>query len=93
MPPQVFQLRPQHVMDDLDHAFVFEGLGTGDNIDTFTVTVPGTITQSVAASKSAQTVTVWLQGTAGTHRIIVDVVSVAGREARIEADIVISDPA
>lgn len=93
MPSRVHQLLPQHVEDALDHGFAFTGLGTSDNISTFTVTVPAEITQPYAATKSGQTVTVWIQGSAGTHRIIVDVVSDAGREARIEADIVISDPA
>lgn len=93
MPSRVLQLLPQHVADDLDHAFEFEGFGTGDDVATFTVTVPAEITQSTAAAKSGQTVTVWLQGSAGTHRIVVAAVSDAGREATIEADITISDPA
>lgn len=93
MPSRVFQLPPQHVEDDLDHSFDFEGFGTGDDVATFVVTVPAEITQSTAAAKSGQVVTVWIQGSAGTHRIIVDAVSDAGRDARMVADIVISDPA
>ena len=92
MPDRVYQLKPQHVADNLDHGFDFSGFGTGDDIASFVVTVPVEITQATAAASSGQVVTVWIQGSAGTHRIIVDAVSVAEREARIEADIVISDP-
>lgn len=92
MPSRVFQLAPQHVADDLDHTFSFAGFGTGDNVASLTVTVPAAITQSTAAASAGQIVTVWLQGTAGTHRILVAATSVAGRDATIEADITISDP-
>lgn len=92
MPSKVFELTPQHVADDLDHTFSFAGFGTGDNVATFTVTVPAGVTQSTAAASAGQIVTVWLQGTAGTHRILVAATSVANRDAMIEADITISDP-
>lgn len=93
MPAPVFQLRDAHTDDELDYGFEFEVFGTGDDVASYTVTVPVGVTQG-ADSKSGQTVTVWLgPATAGTHRIIVAAVSAAGREATIEADWTVSDPA
>lgn len=93
MPSRVFQLPDAHTLDELDYAFVFEGFGTGDNVSTYTVTKPAAVTLQ-ADSKTGQTVTVRLgPAAAGTHRIVVAAVSVAGQEATLEADWTVSDPA
>lgn len=93
MPNRVLQLPDAHTDDELDYGFEFEVFGTGDDVASYTITVPAEVTQG-ADSKSGQTVTVWLgPADAGTHRIIVHAVSAAGREATIEADWTVSDPA
>ncbi len=92
MPDRVFELPPAHTDDVLDYGFSFEGFGTGDDVATYTVTVPAGVTQP-ADSVTGQTVTVRLgPADAGTHRIIVAAVSDAGQEATIEAAWTVSDP-
>lgn len=93
MPSRVYQLPDAHTDDELDYGFNFEVFGAGDDVNSYTVTVPSGVTKG-NDSKSGQTVTVWLgPADAGTHRIVVHAVSAAGREATIEADWTVSDPA
>ena len=92
MPNRVLQLPDAHIDDVLDYSFVFEGFGTGDDVATYTITVPAGVTQP-DDSVTGQTVTVRLgPATAGTHRIIVEAVSDGAQEATIEADWTVSDP-
>jgi hypothetical protein len=92
MPSRLNQLPPAHPEDVLDYAFVFTGLGDGDNVATFVLTKPASVT-SPASAASGQTVTVRLGPAAvGTHRIIVAVTSVNSQKATIEADWAVIDP-
>ena len=92
MPSRVFQFPDAHTDDILDYSIDFENLGTGDDVATYTVTVPAEVTLA-DDSASGQTVTLRLgPADAGTHRIIVAVVSDAGQEATAEIDWTVSDP-
>lgn len=92
MPSRVSQLPDAHAEDVLDYSFVFEGFGAGDDVATYTVTVPPGVTLADDAA-SGQTVTVRLgPATSATHRIVVAALSIAGQEATIEADWTVSDP-
>jgi hypothetical protein len=93
MPSIVAQLPPAHPDDVLDYGFVFSGLGTGDNVASFVLTKPATVT-SPASAYSGQTVTVRLGPAAvGEHRIIVAVTSVNNQKATLEANWSVIDPA
>ena len=92
MPSRDLQLPSAHPNDVLDYGFDFQGFGTGDDVATYTVTVPSGVTQPDDSS-TGQIVTVRLgPADAGTHRIIVAAVSDSGQEATIEADWTVSNP-
>jgi hypothetical protein len=93
MPSRLNQLPSAHPDDVLDYAFVFSGLGTGDNVASFVLTKPASVTSPASAS-SGQTVTVRLGPAAvGDHRIIVAVTSVNNQKAILVADWSVIDPA
>lgn len=92
MPSRVLQLPDAHTDDVLDYSVDCEGFGTGDNVASYTVTVPAGVTLADDSS-TGQIINLRLgPATAATHRIIVAAVSVAGQNATVEIDWTVSNP-
>ena len=45
MPSRVYQLPDAHTDDELDYGFGFEVFGAGDDVSSYTVTVPSGVTK------------------------------------------------
>lgn len=93
MPSRVLQLPDAHTASVLTYSFNFEGFGAGDNVASYTITVPDGVTLADDTS-TGQIVTALLgPATAGTHRIIVTATAVSGQIEPMECDWIVSDPA